>query len=61
LSITSGATGNGNGTVAITFTGNTTASERTTTMVVAGHNVVVTQPNAIPAAPKNVRIVGSGQ
>jgi hypothetical protein len=47
--------------VVITVTGNTTSAERTTTMVVAGQNVVVTQPAAIPGAPKNVRIVGTGQ
>ncbi len=56
LSITSGASGNGNGTVVIAVTGNTTESQRTTTMVVAGQNVAVTQLSP-PGAPKNFRIV----
>jgi hypothetical protein len=60
LSITSGSNGSGSGSVTIAVTGNTTAAPRTTTVTVAGQSVVVTQPAAIPGAPTNVRIVGSG-
>jgi hypothetical protein len=60
LSITSGTKGSGSGFVTIAVTGNTTTSSRTTTLTVAGQNVVVTQPAGVPAAPTNVRIVGSG-
>jgi hypothetical protein len=60
LSITSGSKGSGSGFVTIAVTGNTTASPRSTTVTVAGHTVVVTQPAGVPAAPANVRIVGSG-
>jgi hypothetical protein len=60
LSITSGSKGSGSGFVTISAAANTTTSNRTTTILVGGHSVAVTQPAGIPKAPTNVRIVGSG-
>jgi hypothetical protein len=60
LSITSGSKGSGTGFVTISAIANTTTADRTTTITVGGHSVLVTQPAGIPKAPTNVRIVGSG-
>ena len=46
MSITSGATGNGNGTVAVTLAANTAVGERTGTLTVAGQAVAVRQDGA---------------
>ena len=46
MAITSGASGNGNGTVAVTLTANTAAGERTGTLTVAGQLVAVRQDGA---------------
>jgi hypothetical protein len=46
MSITSGASGNGNGTVAVALTANTAAGERAGTLTVAGQPVAVRQDGA---------------
>ena len=46
MAITSGASGNGNGTVAVTLTANTAPGERTGTLTVAGQAVAVRQDGA---------------
>jgi hypothetical protein len=43
LTVTAGASGNGGGTVTYSFTGNTTASQRTGTLTIAGQAFSVTQ------------------
>ena len=46
MALTNGASGNGNGTVAVTLTANTAAGERTGTLTVAGQPVAVRQDGA---------------
>jgi hypothetical protein len=46
MAITGGASGNGNGTVAVALTANTAAGERTGTLTVAGQAVAVRQDGA---------------
>jgi hypothetical protein len=51
LSISSGSSGGGNGTVNFSATANTTTSSRTGTLTIAGQTVTVTQPGVPPGAP----------
>jgi Putative binding domain, N-terminal/Viral BACON domain len=58
ITITSGASGTGNGTVRYRVSANTGSSSRTGTLTVAGQPVVITQSAATaPNAPAGLRIV----
>jgi hypothetical protein len=61
VSITSGASGTGNGTVTYSVTANTGTTSRNGNLTIAGRTLAVTQnaPTAAPAAPTNLHIVGS--
>jgi hypothetical protein len=58
VTITSGNSGSGNGTVGYSVSANNGAA-RSATFTVAGRTVTVTQPqgNAAPTAPKNLRVL----
>jgi Viral BACON domain len=59
ISITDGASGNGNGTVTFAVAENSSQDARSTVITVAGHSVVVAQaPTTPPAAPNGMRIIG---
>lgn len=58
VTITSGASGTGNGAVQFTVAANTTAASRTGTLTVAGQTVTVTQAAAGPAAFRPVISAG---
>jgi hypothetical protein len=61
ITVTSGGSGTGNGTVNYTVASNNTTSALTGTLTVAGNTITVTEAaKAIPAAPKNVRIKNKG-
>jgi len=61
LSITSGASGSGNGSVTFLAESNTTNKDRTASVSVAGQLVSLTQSRLTgPSAPKGVRVVGRG-
>jgi uncharacterized protein (TIGR03437 family) len=49
ITITSGSSGNGNGTVSYTVAANSTGAQRTGAMTVAGQTITVTQPSYNPA------------
>lgn len=60
ITITSGASGAGNGTVTYSVAANSTTSSRTGTMTVAGATVAVTEAatSTIPTSPTNLRVKG---
>jgi hypothetical protein len=62
VSVTSGASGNGNGTVAYTVAPNTTTASRTATLTVAGRAVTLTQAAgcSYTVSPTTVAVPGSG-
>ncbi|MEP6636023.1 MAG: BACON domain-containing carbohydrate-binding protein, partial [Acidobacteriota bacterium] len=51
ITITSGASGTGNGTVNYTVSANTSTSSRSGTITIAGQTFTVTQTGAVPSAP----------
>ena len=59
LSIASGSSGTGNGTVTFSVAANTALTPRSTSVTVAGQAITITQPemSGPPAAPTGVRIV----
>jgi hypothetical protein len=58
ITITSGASGSGNGSVGFTVAANTTTTQRSGTLMVAGQTVSVTQAaQTPPSAPTNLRII----
>ncbi len=61
VAITAGASGTGISTVTYSVAANTTGSGRTGTLTIAGQTFTITQAagtSQVPAAPKNLRIVG---
>jgi hypothetical protein len=60
VTITSGASGSGNGTVNYTVSANTATSSRSGALTIAGKSLAVTESAAqvVPTAPTNVRIKG---
>jgi hypothetical protein len=56
MTVTSGSSGTGNGTVHYTVQANTGKKTRTGTLTIAGRTVTVNQDTAAPSAPKNVHI-----
>src|SRR5215207_2703307 len=58
MSIASGASGSGNGSVSLNIAANTATSSRSTTATIAGRTVTVSQPpiGTRPAAPTGMRI-----
>ena len=62
VSVTSGASGNGNGTLAYTVAPNTTTASRTATLTVAGRAVTLTQAAgcSYTVSPTTVAVPGSG-
>ena len=61
ITVTSGASGTGNGTVNYTVASNNTTAGQTGTLTVAGGTITVTEAaKSIPQAPKNVRIKNKG-
>jgi len=61
ITVTSGASGTGNGTVNYAVASNNTTAAQTGTLTVAGTTITVTEAaKAIPSAPKNVRIKNKG-
>jgi hypothetical protein len=62
LTVTSGASGSGNGTVSYSVAVNTSTSARNGTLTVAGQPVTVSQAGGSPpSAPPNLRVVAGGQ
>ena len=63
VTITSGASGTGSGTVHYTVSANTSTSPRTGTVTVAGQTIRITQesPTAAPSAPSNLRIISRAE
>jgi hypothetical protein len=60
ITITSGATGTGSGTVGYTVAANTTTSTRSAALTIAGQTLTVSQSVAVaPAAPTNVRVIAN--
>jgi hypothetical protein len=59
LTITSGSSGSGNGSVSFTASANTTGTLRSTTLTIAGRTVVVQQAAPGPSAPSNFRMTGN--
>jgi hypothetical protein len=59
ITITSGASGTGNGTVGYRVSANGGSSSRTGTLTVAGQPVIITQSSATtaPTAPAGLRVV----
>jgi hypothetical protein len=58
ITITSGASGSGNGSVGFTVAASTATTQRTGTITVAGQAVSVTQAaQTAPSAPSNLRII----
>jgi len=57
ISITSGGSGSGNGTVNYAVTAHAGSTARTGTLSIAGQTVTVTQATPAPAPPTNIRIV----
>jgi BACON domain-containing protein/all-beta uncharacterized protein len=58
ITITSGSSGTGNGTVGYTVAANSTTSTRSASLTIAGKTLAVSQDVATtPAAPTNVRVV----
>jgi hypothetical protein len=57
ITVTAGASGSGNGTVAYSVAANTTGPTRTGTLTIASQTVTVTQAGKPPTPPTNLRIV----
>jgi hypothetical protein len=58
ITVTSGASGSGNGSVGFTVAANTAQTQRTGVVTVAGQAVSVTQAaQTAPSAPTNLRII----
>jgi Putative binding domain, N-terminal/Viral BACON domain len=60
VSITSGASGSGNGIVSLSVTANSQGSARTMSLIIAGRTVTLTQSGTAPTltAPKKLRVIG---
>jgi hypothetical protein len=57
ITITSGASGTGSGTVSYTVAANATQSPRSGSLTIAGQALTVSQDATGPAAPTNLRVV----